>query len=149
MSKNLLYLLRVGNNGEYFHGRAAFDTLEWICLVYLGKQPCPCSSALRCADRAIRVVFQDNEQGILITTSFAADRNRVEVKVRDDGAGIAPENLVRIKDPFFTTKRGTDGMGLGLPISATIIEDHHGSLNITSERGKGTTATISLPVIPR
>ena len=47
VSKNLLYLIRVGNNGEYFHGRAAFDTLEWIYLVYLGNQPCPCSSALR------------------------------------------------------------------------------------------------------
>lgn len=93
--------------------------------------------------------LQDNEQGILITTSFDQERDYVEVKVRDDGAGIELENLARIKDPFFTTKRGAGGMGLGLSISATIIEDHQGSLTITSERWKGTTATICLPVIPR
>ncbi|HEC60650.1 MAG TPA: HAMP domain-containing protein [bacterium] len=92
--------------------------------------------------------LQNNEQGILITTSFAAGRDCVEVKVRDEGAGIAPDNLTRIKDPFFTTKRVDGGMGLGLSISATIIEDHQGSLTIASERGKGTTASICLPVIP-
>jgi len=93
--------------------------------------------------------LQDNEQGILITTSFNADRDCVEVKVRDEGTGIAPENIARIKDPFFTTKRGAGGIGLGLSISATIIEDHQGSLAIASEREKGTTSTICLPIIPR
>ncbi|HEB11697.1 MAG TPA: GHKL domain-containing protein [Spirochaetales bacterium] len=93
--------------------------------------------------------LRDNEQGILISTSFDADHDCVEVKVRDEGAGITPENLARIKDPFFTTKRDAGGTGLGLSISATIIADHQGSLTITSERGKGTTVTICLPVIPR
>ena len=93
--------------------------------------------------------LRDNEQGILITTSFDQERGYVEVKIRDEGAGIVPANLAQIKNPFFTTKRGAGGTGLGLSISATIIEDHQGSLAIASERGKGTTATICLPVIPR
>ncbi len=93
--------------------------------------------------------LQDNEQGILITTSFHQEFDCIEVKIRDEGTGIAPENLARIKDPFFTTKRDAGGIGLGLSISYTIIEDHQGTLSITSERGKGTMATICLPVIPR
>ncbi|MBA7613833.1 Adaptive-response sensory-kinase SasA [subsurface metagenome] len=88
----------------------------------------------------------DKKKAIFVTTSYNKEKCVAEVKVRDEGSGIPQENLVRLKDPFFTTKRSSGGTGLGLSISNTIIEDHHGTLEITSQPGQGTTATISLPV---
>lgn len=68
----------------------------------------------------------------------------VEIAVEDTGLGIAPENLPRIFELFFTTK--ASGSGLGLPICRKIIEDHGGSITARSERGKGSCFTILLPV---
>ncbi len=70
----------------------------------------------------------------------------VRIAVRDDGTGIAPEHLDRIFDPFFTTKDVGKGTGLGLAISHRIIDDHAGTLSVTSTPGRGTEFTISLPI---
>lgn len=71
------------------------------------------------------------------------------VNVCDTGAGI-PENIIhKIFDPFFTIKPETKGTGLGLSISHGIIEKHNGSINITSEIGKGSVFTVMLPVVER
>jgi two-component system sensor histidine kinase PilS (NtrC family) len=67
---------------------------------------------------------------------------RAAVEFRDRGPGIPPENLKRILEPFFTTKRG--GTGLGLAIAARVIERHGGSLSVSSMPGEGTTVTIEL-----
>ena len=72
---------------------------------------------------------------------------QVRVSVRDTGIGIAPENLKRLFDPFFTTK--PDGTGLGLPITRRILEEHHGSIGVTSELNEGTTFTLLLPSASR
>jgi two-component system sporulation sensor kinase A len=63
--------------------------------------------------------------------------------VRDSGCGIPAENLVRLSEPFFTTKLG--GVGLGLCISRKIIQAHGGTLNITSRMNEGATVEIVLP----
>jgi signal transduction histidine kinase len=68
----------------------------------------------------------------------------VEVVFDDTGQGIQKEELGRIFDPFFTTKK--DGTGLGLAITHRIIENHHGSIRVTSQRGKGTTFVVTLPL---
>jgi len=81
---------------------------------------------------------------IVIRTGTANDT--VWVEVSDSGKGIAPENLSRIFDPFFTTKPVGTGTGLGLSVSYSIIQKHHGSINVASEVGKGTTFRITLPV---
>jgi PAS domain S-box-containing protein len=73
----------------------------------------------------------------------AADHN-VVIEVRDEGCGMEQEVLRRILDPFFTTKRCTGGTGLGLPIAARIVQDHHGQLTFTSTVGEGTAALLSL-----
>ena len=66
----------------------------------------------------------------------------VKLTFQDSGAGIPPENLEKIFEPFFTTKaRGT---GLGLAITKTIVEQHGGRIEVTSEVGQGTTVTVSL-----
>jgi signal transduction histidine kinase len=79
---------------------------------------------------------------ISLGTQRVAD-DRVRIAVRDSGIGIAPENLTRIYDPFFTTR--TSGTGLGLAITRNIIEGLGGSITIHSERGQGTEVVIELP----
>ncbi len=61
-------------------------------------------------------------------------------------AGIKPEILRNITDPFFTTKRNKGGTGLGLSIANKIVIQHKGKLKIESELGNGTNATIILPL---
>jgi len=81
---------------------------------------------------------------IKITTS--AKQDMVEIKVSDNGKGIASKNLEKIFDPGFTTKSRGVGTGLGLSISYNIIQNHNGEIRVESEAGKGTTFTIVLPV---
>lgn len=69
----------------------------------------------------------------------------VEVEVKDNGAGIAPDLLEQIFEPFFSTK-GSNGTGLGLSICKGIIENHEGQIRVDSRLGRGTTFTLSLPV---
>jgi signal transduction histidine kinase len=70
----------------------------------------------------------------------------VEVLVQDNGVGIPPADLRRVFEPFFTTKPVGKGTGLGLPISARIVERCGGTIRIESEPGKGTTVTVALPL---
>lgn len=63
------------------------------------------------------------------------DENRLRISVRDNGPGIAPENLARVFEPFFTTREVGQGLGLGLSISYGVIERHGGTLSAESELG--------------
>ncbi|MCU0668246.1 MAG: ATP-binding protein [Myxococcota bacterium] len=69
----------------------------------------------------------------------------IEIRIADDGRGIAPENLERIFDPFFTTKPAGEGTGLGLSISHEIVRRHGGRIQVTSVPGRGTEFTLTLP----
>ena len=73
------------------------------------------------------------------------DRDLVNVEVRDTGIGIAPENVARIYDPFFTTKGVGRGTGLGLAVSYGIVQEHSGHIAVESAPGRGTTFRITLP----
>ena len=64
--------------------------------------------------------------------------------IRDNGEGITSEDLQKIFDPFFTTK--SDGTGLGLSISYGIVRDHHGTVDVQSRPGEGTTFVLTFPV---
>jgi signal transduction histidine kinase/ligand-binding sensor domain-containing protein len=69
------------------------------------------------------------------------------ISVTDDGIGISDENLMRITDPFFTTKDPGKGTGLGLSISQRIIEEHKGILEFHSVKGEGTTVLVKIPAV--
>jgi two-component system cell cycle sensor histidine kinase/response regulator CckA len=86
----------------------------------------------------------DRRHGIRIATGVSEDGEHIFIKVEDEGVGIPPEELERICDPFFTTKRATGGTGLGLSISASILKENQGMLSFASEPGRGTTATVLL-----
>jgi PAS domain S-box-containing protein len=70
----------------------------------------------------------------------------VEVEVEDEGVGIPAENITKILDPFFTTKREEGGTGLGLAVSWAIVQSHKGELVFLPREGGGTRAVIRLPV---
>ena len=71
----------------------------------------------------------------------------IKVEVKDCGCGIPPENLSKIFDPFFTTKKLDKGTGLGLSTVYGIVQQHHGSISVYSELGKGTVFRIFLPAV--
>jgi signal transduction histidine kinase len=67
----------------------------------------------------------------------------VELEIADNGHGVSPENLERLFDPFYTTRKA--GTGLGLSITQAIVHEHGGFISIRSEPGKGTTVLVDLP----
>jgi len=92
--------------------------------------------------------IDQKEKAISLSTHFDPSANIILVRVRDEGVGMDPGILKKILEPFFTTKRHKKGTGLGLSVSSNIIKQHDGFLNFESTPGKGTTATIILPVHP-
>ncbi len=73
----------------------------------------------------------------------------VKIEVADHGTGISGENLSKVFDPYFTTKKEGEGSGLGLAVSYSIIKNHHGLISVESEIGAGTTFSICLPASSR
>lgn len=91
------------------------------------------------------VVAGGRARRIVIRSSTPAARSRVVVTIRDSGPGIAPDALPRIFDPFFTTKDVGQGTGLGLAITYGIIQDHGGTITVTTGRSGGALFRIELP----
>ena len=73
-----------------------------------------------------------------------ATRDSAQLTVRDDGKGIEPHDLQRVFDPFVTRREGR-GTGLGLSIAHRLVAGHGGTIDLESEPGRGTTATVNLP----
>jgi C4-dicarboxylate-specific signal transduction histidine kinase len=87
----------------------------------------------------------DRPRQLLIRTEDE-DGDRVRVSVRDAGVGVDPQNLSKMLDAFYTTK--SDGMGIGLSVSRSIIERHHGRLWAEPNDGPGATFLFSIPSEP-
>ncbi len=90
---------------------------------------------------------------VLLRLEHDVEGDMVNIVIRDSGAGIPPEKLPRIFEPFFSTKSGPDatgkgGTGLGLSSCREIIEAHRGRIRVASTLGKGTEFVIKLPVMP-
>jgi polar amino acid transport system substrate-binding protein len=91
--------------------------------------------------------LQDRSESLVVAVYYDADKQKVYLKVWDEGRGIEEKIITQISDPFFTTKRESGGTGLGLSISSRIIEEHAGHIHFESTPGYGTTVTVHLPAI--
>ncbi|MBS1187927.1 MAG: NtrC family signal transduction histidine kinase [Burkholderiaceae bacterium] len=83
-----------------------------------------------------------------VTLHTGRDGDQIWVEVRDNGSGIAPENMKRLFEPFFTTKPVGHGTGLGLSLSWGIVQRHNGRIEVDSEPGRGTMFRVVLPLDP-
>ena len=80
-----------------------------------------------------------------ISIDYEIDSNIFKIIIEDNGPGIAEEEMEKIKEPFYTTKK--DGTGLGVSLSCEIIEAHEGTLNYISKVNEGTKVIITLPIL--
>ncbi|MED1749604.1 MULTISPECIES: ATP-binding protein [Bacillus] len=92
----------------------------------------------------IKNAIEAMPEGGSIYISTEKVMNEWKITIQDEGKGMSEENIQKIYDPFFSTKK--EGTGLGLTICATILKDHHGRMEVSSELGKGTAFHIYLPV---
>ncbi|MWC31319.1 PAS domain-containing sensor histidine kinase [Paenibacillus sp. MMS18-CY102] len=111
---------------------------------------------IACEERQLKQVFVNllknaieampgNGRGnIHVSIKHAPRPDYIRILVSDQGQGIAPERLARLTEPFYTTKE--KGTGLGLMMTASIVERHGGTIQFESELGVGTTVTVTLPV---
>ncbi|HEX7082009.1 MAG TPA: ATP-binding protein [Gammaproteobacteria bacterium] len=88
--------------------------------------------------------IEDHGEIVITTKRHGADR--VAISIADNGCGIPPEIMDKIRDPFFTTKEVGTGTGLGLSIVDEIVRSHDGELKIESEVGRGSVFTVILPI---
>jgi len=104
----------------------------------------------------VLINLMQNSIDALKKKEFTTDKPHIEIAgfrqgdrfllvIRDNGPGIAPENVSRIFDPFFTTKDVGEGMGLGLSICYRIVEAHKGRITVKSELGKFSEFTLEFP----
>jgi two-component system, NtrC family, sensor kinase len=92
------------------------------------------------------IVEKHGAEGGELTVSAGPDMDgKVSISVNDNGSGISPEDLKKIFTPFFTTKPVGQGTGLGLSVCLGIIDSMGGTMEVSSEKGVGTTFTIHLP----
>ena len=85
-------------------------------------------------------------EGGTMTLTLGPKEGTVELRIKDTGIGIGEDQISKIFDPFFTTKSVGEGTGLGLTVVHGIIQEHNGTIRVSSMPNQGTTFTISLPV---
>jgi signal transduction histidine kinase len=81
-----------------------------------------------------------------VTVAQGDNGNMLEIRVADDGVGMAEEVKAHLFEPFFTTKTEGRGVGLGLAVSYGIVQRHNGTIEVESSLGHGTVFTLRLPV---
>jgi signal transduction histidine kinase len=86
-------------------------------------------------------------EGGTLNVTLSPDSSMVEVEFADTGPGISSEAMEQIFEPYYSTKE--TGIGLGLPLTKKIIEEHGGEISVKSEPEGGATFTVILPRLPR
>jgi two-component system NtrC family sensor kinase len=87
------------------------------------------------------------ENGEIVISTRNPDGDTIRIDISDNGIGVPEDDIPHIFEPFFSTKHDTSGIGLGLAIVHGIVKSHNGKIEVKSELGKGTTISISLPII--
>lgn len=111
-----------------------------------------CTNAAHAMDDTGGVLFMSLKDLVIDKENLPIGMRKgdyVEIKVLDNGIGIAPEIIESIFEPYFTTKGPGEGTGLGLAMVQGVIESYGGKITVDSQLGKGTTFKISLPVIKK
>ena len=90
------------------------------------------------------IVAMEYSGELYISTNYVPEQQKIKIKFKDTGCGISKDNIGKLFNPFFTTRK--EGTGLGLPICQMIINEHKGSISAESKLGEGTTFTILLPL---
>jgi len=129
LAKRARVSLQLGLDGE--HILADRNQLEALVLILL-------SNALDAI----------GPQGTVMVRAQPLAGGWIELRIEDDGCGIAEADLPRVFEPFFTTKPPGKGTGLGLPMARNIVLDHGGSIRLESQQGQGTTVSMQFPVCP-
>jgi signal transduction histidine kinase len=95
---------------------------------------------------AIMHGFEGREAGHITISAVEMDEDNVELRFADDGNGMSARTLRQVYDPFFTTKMGQGGSGLGMNIVYNLVTGVlRGTIHVESELGKGTTVIMTLP----
>ncbi len=89
--------------------------------------------------------IEASPQGGRVVVGLAREATFVNISVEDDGAGIPPDVLAKVGEPFFTTKQPGRGLGLGVFLARAFIESQGGALAIESRHGRGTRAVLRVP----
>lgn len=161
---NLLNFSRSGNSGEFTEvdvNKLLDDTIQLLepqirkNRVGIVRSYAPVPPVIEGNPGKLQQVFtniiinaQDaivGEGTITLETRLNGD-SEVVIRISDTGEGIDPEDLSKIYDPFFTTKGVGSGTGLGMAVSYGIVQEHAGTIDVTSEKGLGTTFELVFPV---
>ena len=129
--------IKIANIGFLNEFRAKSDLV--FCSPNQLKQACV--AILVNASEAVK------ENGEISIRTSNPDDDHIKIDISDNGIGIPADDIPHIFEPFFSTKRETSGIGLGLAIVHGIVKTHNGKIGVESELGKGTTISIVLPLI--
>jgi two-component system sensor histidine kinase RegB len=105
----------------------------------------PVRGLARALRSLLKNAIQASPPGEPVELRFSQRGQMIQVQVSDKGTGMPPEILERVGEPFFTTKVPGEGMGLGLFLTRALAEQLGGDIEVTSEAGTGTTASLRLP----
>ena len=116
------------------------------------REPASAEATVRLDDASLKQVWlnllqnalEASPEGGRIRVALAVEGGRVRVTIADDGAGIPPDVLARVGEPFFTTR--AQGTGLGLHLSRQLVQGAGGTLELSSRPGAGTTLQVALPL---
>jgi two-component system C4-dicarboxylate transport sensor histidine kinase DctB len=119
--------------------------------VFAGGQAQVMAGAVRMEQVLVNLLINaldavEGRVGASVTVTLEMVVGQAVLRVSDTGPGIAPDDLPRVVEPFFSTKISGEGLGLGLSISRAILAEFGGDLSVASTLGQGTCVTVTLPL---
>ncbi len=120
--------------------------VRWQCEVERGELLCNRDTLVGAVLNLIENAIQAAGSAVRLKVHLYGRGSSLRLSISDNGAGIDAQTLARLGEPFFTTK--TTGTGLGLAVVKAVARAHNGELQLRSRPGRGTCATLILPLIP-